>query len=359
MRMIWPLVVLTTAVASLACAGSPQPSSPVLAPAATGGALPSQALGDGPSPGPMERQAVQYGYNPILAGGPMYLAQERGYFAEQGFAVEFTPFDSGALMIAPASAGQLDVIAAVPSPSLFNALVRNVSLKGIVAQSASVTTLLLRQDLADSGQVRTLQDLKGKRISFNVEGSPVDYQLRRTVIAQGLALSDFEVVRLSNTDLAAALANSAVDAGTASDPLPLLIEQRGIGVRFLNTADVIGPQQSGLLVAGPGMLGRGDAPPTRFVAAFLRGLRDMAASIHDDKITDPAVLDILSKWTKVPAETIAQVYTVRPDPSGRIDLVSLNDQQEFWVHEGQVPTRADIDQFVEGRFLEAADAAVR
>ena len=56
----------------------------------------------------------------------MYLAQERGYFAEQGFAVEFTPFDSGALMVAPVAAGQLDAMAAVPGPSLFNALARDV-----------------------------------------------------------------------------------------------------------------------------------------------------------------------------------------------------------------------------------------
>ena len=31
-----------------------------------------------------ERQTLQYGYNPILAGTPMYIAQDRGYFAEQG-----------------------------------------------------------------------------------------------------------------------------------------------------------------------------------------------------------------------------------------------------------------------------------
>jgi phosphonate transport system substrate-binding protein len=88
-----------------------------------------------------------------------------GIFAEQGFEVEFTPFDPGALMIAPASAGQLDVITGVASPSLFNALARDVGLKGIAAASYSETTLLVRKDLVDSGQVKTLADLKGRRVA--------------------------------------------------------------------------------------------------------------------------------------------------------------------------------------------------
>ncbi len=357
MPSIRSLVVLLAAVTAVACAGSPRAASPA-PPAAPTAAAASAPTAEAPS-APAERQTIQYGYNPILAGTPMYLAQDRGYFTEQGLDVTFTPFDSGALMIAPASAGQLDAIAAVPSPSLFNALVRNVALKAIAMQSWSEATLLLRKDLADSGQVKTPADLKGKRVSFNVEGSPVDYQLRRALLAQGLTLADFDVARLANSDLAAALANGAVDAGTASDPLPVLIEERGIGVRFLNTADVIGPQPSGLLVAGPSLLERGDAITTRFVAAFLKGLRDSIAATHDHHVDDPAVLEIISKWTRVPAETIAQVHTPTADPSGRIDLANLNEQQDFWAHEGQVPTKANLDQFVEYKYLDAAAAQVR
>ena len=348
-RWAFALVVMA---ATLGCAGRSAPSGPAASEAAPAAAAAPASTAAGPAAA--EHETIQYGYNPILAGGPMYLAQDRGYFAEQGLSVEFTPFDSGALMIAPASAGQLDVIAAVPSPSLFNALVRNVDLRAIAAQSWSTTTLLLRKDLADSGQVKTLQDLKGKRVSFNVEGSPVDYQLRKVFLSQGMTLQDLDVVRLANTDLAAALANGAVEAGVASDPLPVMIEQRGIGVRFVNSGDVIGPQPSGLLVVGPGMASRGDATATRFLVAFLHGLRDELGAIHEHKITDPDVLAILSKWTKVPAATIGEVDTPGADPSGRIDLANMKEQQEFWVQEGQVPTRADLDRFVDYKYLDAA-----
>src|SRR5581483_3527545 len=98
---------------------------------------------------------VKLGYNPILAGAAMYFAQDRGYFAQQNLDVEFIPFDSGALMIAPLSAGQLDAIPATPSPGLFNAMARDVTLKAVAANNLTNATLVVRKDLADSGQVKT------------------------------------------------------------------------------------------------------------------------------------------------------------------------------------------------------------
>ena len=55
--------------------------------------------------------------------------------------------------------------------------------------------------------------MSSRRVSFNVEGSPVDYQLRNTFFKEGLTLQDVDVLRVSNTDTGAALSNSAIDAG--------------------------------------------------------------------------------------------------------------------------------------------------
>jgi NitT/TauT family transport system substrate-binding protein len=343
-------------------------SAPAQAPAATSAPPPSSAPAAAGAPAPSvpvasaspaaavapDRQSLKYGYNPILPGAPEFIAQERGYFAEQGLDVEFVPFDSGALMIAPASAGQLDVITAVPSPSLFNALARDVNLHAVAAQSLSYTVLLVRQDLAASGQVRTLQDLKGRRVSFNVEGSPVDYTLRLALQKNGLSLNDVDVQRVVNTDLAAALANSAVDAGVVPEPLPTLIENRGVGTRALDVQTLAGRQEAGLMVVGPSLLSRPDAVTTRFVVAHMQGVRDYLAAIQDGKVSDPQMLAILSQWTRIPTETIGQAYHSGTEPTGRIDLDDLNRQQDFWEHEGLVPTKADMAKFVEYKYLEAA-----
>jgi len=316
-------------------------------------ANPSVATAPAAAPAP-DRQSIKYGYNPILPGAPEFIAQERGYFAEQRLDVEFVPFDSGALMIAPASAGQLDVITAVPSPSLFNALARDINLHAVASQSLAYTVLLLRKELADTGQVRTIQDLKGRRVSFNVEGSPVDYTLRLAFQQNGLNLNDVEVQRVVNTDLAAALANNAVDAGVVPEPLPTLIENRGVGMRALDVQALAGRQEAGLMVVGPSMLSRPDAVTTRFVVAHMKGIRDYLAAIKDGTVSDPPMLEILSKWTRIPTETIGQAYHSGPDANGRIDIDDMNRQQDFWEREGLVPTKADMAKFIEYKYLEAA-----
>jgi NitT/TauT family transport system substrate-binding protein len=338
---------------AVACAAPAAAPAPPTAPAAP----PSPAPAGAASPLP-ERQTIKYGYNPILSGAPVFIAQERGYFAEQGLEMEFTPFDSAALMVAPLSAGQLDAIPAVPSPSLFNALVREITMKAVAAQSWSGTMLMVRKELVDSGQVRSLADLRGKRVSFNVEGSPVDYTLRNAFYKQGLSLQDVEVQRIVNTDLAAALANAAVDAGVVPEPLPTLIENRGIGVRF-DVQELVGRQTGSVIAIGPSLLNRPETVTVRFLIAYLRGLREYLASLKEGKVADPQVLEILSKWTRIPVETIAQATASGAPADGRIDLEDLNRQQDFWEREGLVPVKADLSRFVDYRYLEAALAQLR
>jgi NitT/TauT family transport system substrate-binding protein len=228
----------------------------------------------------------------------------------------------------------------------------------VAALGYSGTWLMLRKELADSGEIKTVQDLKGHRVSFNVEGSPVDYTLRNAFLKAGLTLNDVQVERVVNTDLATALANGAVDAGVVPEPVPVLIESRGIGVRF-DVQREVGRQLAAFMVVGPSMLSRGDASTTRFLIAYVRGLREFVGGVKDDRLADPQVLEIMSKWTRLPAETLAQAVTEPPSADARIDLQDMNNQQEFWVREGLVPQRADLSKFVVTRYLDAALAQLR
>ena len=343
----------------LACTAQPSRPAPAAAPAAPASPTTATSPSVAAPATPPERIIVRYGYNPILPGAPTFLAQERGYFDEQGIDVEWTPFDSAALAVAPLSAGQLDVIPSVPGPSLFNALAREITMRAVAGQSLSGTVLLVRKELAESGQVRALPDLRGRKVSFNVEGSPVDYTLRVAFQRVGLRLDEVEVQRVVNTDLAAALANAGTDAGVVPEPIPTLIETRGIGVRLGDVQELAGPQTGSFLVIGPSMMARPEAHTVRFLVAYLKGLRDYLASIKDGRVADPQAREIISKWTRIPVETIAQAAAPGAPPDGRIDLDDLNRQQDFWEREGLVPVKADLARFVDYHYLEAALAQLR
>jgi NitT/TauT family transport system substrate-binding protein len=356
------VAVLTVGfVLLVACSGGGTATRPAPPPAGAGAptasaggaatAVAAPVAAPAPAAAPA-RQVIKYGGNPILSGAPLYVANDRGYFAEQGIELDYTPFDSGALAVAPTSAGQLDMTQSPPSPSFYNALARGVDLTGIAATSYAETILLVRKPLLDSGEVRTVADLRGRRVSFNVEGSPIDYALRNMLPQDGVSLQEIDIQRLTNSDLAAALVNGAVDAGAVSDPLP--IERNNIGARIRTSPEVLGKLSGSTLVVGPSMRSRPPEAGMRFMVAYLRGLRDYRAALQDNRVVEPEVVEILSRWTRVPTDAIAQTAASEPVPNGRIDMDDLNRQQDFWVREGLVPTRFDLSQFVDYRYLDAA-----
>jgi NitT/TauT family transport system substrate-binding protein len=346
-----PAVSSASAASATSAAAKPAASGPASAAA-------NPAAGASAKPSPAAKIAtVKFGYNPILAGAPMYFAQDRGYFAQAGLAVDLTPFDSAALMTAPISNGQLDAIPEAPSPGLFNALARQVNMKAVAAVSLTNATLLVRKDLAGSGQVKTVADLKGKKVSLNVEGSPADYGIRNILVKSGLSLKDVDVQRVVNADMLVAFSNKAIDAGVASEPISTQIVDKGVAVRLANSADFIGNQTGSFLAYGPSFLNRTDDVPYRFMSAYLRGFHDYVNAVQSGKMTNPDDLAIVSKWTKIPAETIATVPVPPPAADARIDVADLNRQQDFWKSQGMVQTGVDLSKLVDYKYLDAAAGA--
>jgi hypothetical protein len=76
-------------------------------------------------------------------------------------------------------------------------------------------------------------------------------------------------------------------------------------------------------------------------------------------VVDPSVQEILTRWTGIPGETIAQTPFAENIPNSRIDFEDLNQQQEFWLREGLVQSHVDLRQFVDTKYLAAALAQRR
>jgi sulfonate transport system substrate-binding protein len=84
-----------------------------------------------------------------------------------------------------------------------------------------------------SSNLKTIQDLKGKRVVLN-KGSNVHYLLLKVLEANQLKLSDINVVYLPPADARAAFERGAVDAWVIWDPFFAAAEQQ-LGARVLAT----------------------------------------------------------------------------------------------------------------------------
>jgi putative hydroxymethylpyrimidine transport system substrate-binding protein len=137
---------------------------------------------------------------------PLYVALERGYFAEQGLEVSFVqpsdPNDPPKLV----AAGRAD-IAVSYQPQLHLQVAAGLPLRRIATLVATPLNSLVV--LAD-GPIQTIADLKGKKVGFSVGGFE-DALLGAMLEKHGLTLDDIDLINV-NFSLSPSLISGQVDA---------------------------------------------------------------------------------------------------------------------------------------------------
>ncbi|SFA54893.1 putative hydroxymethylpyrimidine transport system substrate-binding protein [Paracoccus halophilus] len=138
--------------------------------------------------------------------GPIIVAQEKGFFAEEGLEVEIVapadPADPPKLV----AAGQAD-FAISYQPQLHLQVHEGLPLRRIGTLVATpLNCLMVRAD----GPVQEVADLKGKKVGYSVSG--VESALIRAILDDaGLGMDDIEMINV-NWSLSPALISGQVDA---------------------------------------------------------------------------------------------------------------------------------------------------
>src|SRR5580700_11721453 len=93
---------------------------------------------------------------------PFFIADAKGYFAEQGLKVNFVRFDSAAKSIPSLGSGEIDVGSGATSAGLYNAFARGIGIKVVSdkarnAKGYGFQAIMARTDLIDSGKVKSVK----------------------------------------------------------------------------------------------------------------------------------------------------------------------------------------------------------
>ncbi len=353
------LGVLLVLLLGAACAApsatapaKPAASAPAPGPTANSASAPA-AAGAQPSgfasaklPAPV---TVKFGYTPFLSGGPVFVALERGYFEELNLNLDMIRFNSGALMVAPLASNDLDLGNGGLSPGLYNALLRDVRLKLVADGSHSeagggTSITLVRKDLWDAGTIRQPTDLRGRRVNFATDGSPIDYMMRNLLRQNGMTMEDMDVVRLTSSDVLVGLQNGALDVGTAAEPFPTQVENMGVAIKWLSDGDIVPGFQIGAIMSSEKTAAQPDVLRA-FMTAYVRAIREYRAA--DFGRGDDGMVAAISKWTTVPPEVIKAAGAPAFAPDGGLNLEDMSKQQDFWIAEGVMKQKVDMNQFVD------------
>lgn len=137
---------------------------------------------------------------------PLVVASKKGYFAAAGLEVELVPPADPSTVPRLVAAGQAD-LGIHYQPNLYLDHAAGLPLKRI---GTLVETPLNTVTVLADGPIKSLKDLKGKKVGFSVSGFE-DAMLKRMFEGEGLSLQDVELVNV-NFALSPSLIGGKVDA---------------------------------------------------------------------------------------------------------------------------------------------------
>jgi len=306
---------------------------------------------------------IRVGTTNSSSDAPLFIAERKGYFKQEGLEVQFTSFDSAAKMIAPLGTGQLEVGAGAPTAGFFNAAARNLNIK-MVADKGSMPpgygylALLVRKDLVDSGRYKSFADLKGMKIGLPAQGTTTDGTLNEALKRGGVKWSDIEVTYLGFPQHVVALQNKAIDASVTTEPSVTRAEQLGVAVRVAGGDEVFPNQQVAVILYGDNFIKTQPDAARKFMRAYLKAVRDYNDALVGGKLAGPNANDIIGILT---ADTIIKdpgvykaIYANGCNPDGHINIESVKKDLQLFRDRGLIQGDVTVEQVVDNSFVEAA-----
>jgi NitT/TauT family transport system substrate-binding protein len=290
------------------------------------------------SPAPMKIRVVHV---PVLIFAPLYVAIERGYFAQQGIDAELIGTPGGMSSFAVLASGRAEVVIGGLGASLFNAASRGLDFKVVgpvhMEKPPVSTPLVVSKKAYDSGEIRSVKDLRGKKVSVNVIGSATEFWLHSALLRGGLTINDVQLVAVNFPEVPAALANGAIAAGLLGEPLATLAEDQGQIVRL--SEDFINGMQVTAVYYGGEFLRQHPKESVGFLVAWLRASRDL----YGDGYRRDEIARIVEKYTGVPAAVVKRARPPFHEPNGTMNLNDFTRLQDFFRKRGELTYDKPLD----------------
>jgi putative hydroxymethylpyrimidine transport system substrate-binding protein len=288
----------------------------------------------------LETVSVALDWYPNANHAGLYLAQERGYYAEEGLSPEFyTPSDP-TTVLQTVGAGRDDFGISYQTDIL---LARAAGVPVVSALALVQTPLQGIMVLADSGITRP-RDLAGKTVGY--PGIPSQEAFLATMLEDdGRTMDDVDLVNI-DFNLVPGLISGQVDAslGAFWTHEPILAEQEGFPTRVLKVDDWgVPPYYELVLATGESTVAGRSELVERFLRATRRG--------YEDAIADPAAAiaalraaspDLNISVEEAGIALLAPVWTAGGVPFGTQTAERWDTYAAWMVERGLIPEDLDV-----------------
>lgn len=317
-----------------------------------------------PAEQPAQVTTIRVGTVPVMVFAPLFVADSKGYFADENLVVEILRNPGGSEPLAPLATDELDVVLGGAGAGLFNYAKRNLDLNDdpgfrIVAglhmeRQPMSSPLVVSKARYDSGEITSVEDLAGGRVAINAPGAATEYWMYKALEEGGLTFDDVQLVAVAFPDVAAALTTEStdrIDAAILGEPLVSLAELDELVVRLDD--DFIDGFMATYVYMANGFIADNPEAATGFLRAYLRAVRDLEA---EDAWQSGGIAAILEEYTNVPEDINRNAARPYYPVNGEVNRDDLATLQTYFMDKGDLSYEEplDIDLMIDESLLEAA-----
>src|SRR5690606_2579382 len=250
-------------------------------------ALPASALAQG-----IEKKKVT-----IAVGGknlfyylPLTIAEQLGYFKEEGLDVDIVDFAGGSAALRAVVGGSADVVSGAYEHTI-NLQSKGQEFTAFVLQGRA-PQIVLAVSTKTMPDYKTIADLKGKKIGVTAPGSSTNMMANFVLAKGGLKPSDVSFIGVGGGKGAlSAVQSGQIDAIANLDQVMSMLQPEGAmegvsGTRSLNETEAVfgGPMPAGCLYAPRTRIGRNPNAAQALTNAMVRALKWLQAAGPSDLV---------------------------------------------------------------------------
>jgi len=308
---------------------------------------------------PAHAESIKIALTKLLSYPSVPIAIERGYFKEQGLEAEMVFFESAEPMAVALASGDVDFGVSGLSAAFYTLAAQGhmrIIASSAIERPGFYNLVFLGSVKAYDAGLTTAHALPGHSFGVTQIGTSLQYTLGLLAEKDKFPLSDVSIRPLSTIpNVLTALGGSQIDSAVlpATPALPLL--DRGAIKRLGWASDLVPGWMGAVAFTSTKHADYDSDLVKRFMVAFRHGSQDYHDAFagrdntRQDNAQTPAMLELLSKFTNIPAPLIDRAVPYI-DGQGRVVMSDLAHQIQWYRAQRLMKAELDPKAIVDTRY---------
>jgi NitT/TauT family transport system substrate-binding protein len=308
---------------------------------------------------PIKEVAIKIASTRSASNAPFLIAQERGYFTDEGLAAELVFLDSAGPITAAVMSGDVDFGATGLSAAFYN-LAGQGAMRIIAGHIYDFpgfrSQAVVASNQAWESGLRSFKDLPGHSVAVTQVGTPLHYSVGLLAQKFGFDIKSVRILPLQSfPNAVSAVVGGSADAAVVSVTYVLPAIDSG-QVKLLGYLGEVTPTQVGAVFTATRTANDRRDVVERFLRAFRRAARDYhdALTGPDGKLAfGPGAPTIIAIMAKASGQTQEQVkdgigYI---DAEGRLDVSDILRQIAWYKSQGMIKGEIDGNTIIDKTYV--------